>query len=350
MNNRENLVQILANCKDISRGDEFYIWGAGNTTDLNWDDVEKEKLVPTFLIDNNKKGKFHNVNIIAPNDVVNSGIILISSAVPQRNQEIIDHIKSIDKSLEYHTIDEVIFGRHSEEILKTYDLLANESSKKTYFEIITARIKGTVFPNIEVSNDTYFHYPQFKMRNSNEVFVDCGAFVGDTVEQYLFCREGTFKRIVAVEPDKRNIELLHRRVERLRGEWCTGDKSIEVVYGAIGEHDGEVCINDSIESLGTKVSENDSENKVKLYSIDTLLKNSNVGFIKADIEGYEMKMLKGAKECITKNHPLLAICVYHKTSDLYEIPLFICKMNDKYKIDIAHHYYTYTDTVLYAYE
>ena len=352
MGYREELKDILINCRDILVGEKFYIWGAGNTTDLNYDVIRKEKLIPIAFIDNVKTGKFYGVDIVSPSDIMDSNIntILISSAVPQRAQEICKQIKSIDKSIRYYNIDEIILGRHVEEILETYDLLTTESSKRTYYEIIKARIDGTVFPNISVFNDQYFHFPQFRIRNPKEIFVDCGAFVGDTVEQYLFVRSGVFNRIVAIEPDKRNIELLNRRVDRLRKEWCTEGMSIDVIQGSIGKNEEEVYINDSIESISTKISKSDQGNKVKMYTIDNLFKNTGIDFIKADIEGYEMDMLVGGAESIKAHHPILAICIYHKTSDLYEIPLYINRLNKKYKFEIAHHYYNFNETVLYAYE
>ena len=61
-------------------------------------------------------------------------------------------------------------------------------------------------------------------------------------------------------------------------------------------------------------------------TIDKLVEElgiERVDFIKADIEGEELNMLKGARKTIEKFKPKLAICVYHRPQDLWEIPFYI---------------------------
>ena len=71
-------------------------------------------------------------------------------------------------------------------------------------------------------------------------------------------------------------------------------------------------------------------------------------FIKLDIEGKEKEVLMDIEEYIAEQMPDLAICIYHKVEDLWEIPMMIKKINPKYKIYIRHHSNYYTETVCYA--
>lgn len=71
-------------------------------------------------------------------------------------------------------------------------------------------------------------------------------------------------------------------------------------------------------------------------------------FIKMDVEGAELSALKGAKKLIAKNHPKLAICLYHKPEDIYDIPIFIKQLDSSYKLYIRHYSNYITETVLYA--
>lgn len=71
--------------------------------------------------------------------------------------------------------------------------------------------------------------------------------------------------------------------------------------------------------------------------------------IKMDIEGSELEALKGARETIRRDKPKLAICIYHKTEDLWEIPLYIKSLIPEYRFYIRHHGPSgLYDSVLYA--
>ena len=57
---------------------------------------------------------------------------------------------------------------------------------------------------------------------------------------------------------------------------------------------------------------------VNVTTIDEFVKSNNiekVDFIKADIEGAERDMLRGATEVLKKFAPKLAICIYHLPDD-----------------------------------
>ena len=67
-----------------------------------------------------------------------------------------------------------------------------------------------------------------------------------------------------------------------------------------------------------------------------------------DIEGSELAALKGARETILKYKPTLAICVYHKKADLYEIPEYILSLVPEYKLYFRAYYDFADDFILYA--
>lgn len=64
---------------------------------------------------------------------------------------------------------------------------------------------------------------------------------------------------------------------------------------------------------------------VKSITLDEYCKEAQekVDFIKADIEGAEMSMLRGAKHTIASSAPVCAICLYHKKNDFWEIPQYL---------------------------
>lgn len=318
----------------------------------------EENLVPSFFVDSNSKkwGKsIWGVEIISPDKIkerCSNPVVLISSANFKACSEI---MKCLDRMeiANYHTIDAVVWGRHVDELLFVYDMLESQYSKELFVEIILSRIEGKEIPEKYVTDNEYFAGRNFRLRNPREVFVDCGAYVGDTVEQYLYTKAGVFGEIYVFEPEAGNVNALSVRTERLEREWNAEGK-IHIINGAVGREAGELFVTNEAGGLAARVtdvmSDNGSEHKIRVYAIDSFFKDIPVGFLKADVEGSELDVLEGAAETIKKHKPLLTICIYHQSADLYKIPLFIKGLYEDYQIDIAHHYYDYTDTVLYAHK
>lgn len=92
----------------------------------------------------------------------------------------------------------------------------------------------------------------------------------------------------------------------------------------------------------------DGEEIVNVTSLDKELGDEKVTFIKMDIEGSELPAIIGAKNIIIKNKPKLAISVYHKYEDIFEIPEIILKYNPNYKIYLRHYATSDSETILYA--
>lgn len=358
INAQEKSLTLLQNkldtAKDISLdGYDIMIWGAGNTTELNKTTIMEEHLVPAYFVDSDCK-KWGNlkwgVEIISPDEIskrCSNPMVLISSANAKTCREIAEWLDGAGIT-NNHMIDAVIWGRHSEELLSVYHMLDSQDSRELFAEIIRSRMEGKEIPEKYVSDHQYFANRDFKLRDSNEIFVDCGAYVGDTIEQYLDRKEGVFGEIYAFEPEEGNYHALSKRTERLKDEWNIADNRMHVIRSAVGKEDGRLFVANEAGGLAAKVSDDVSEQEIPVYGIDSFFQDIPVGFLKADVEGYELDILKGAAATIRKHKPLLAICIYHQSSDLYKIPLLIKELHENYQINIAHHYYNYTETVLYA--
>ena len=200
--------------------------------------------------------------------------------------------------------------------------------------------------------NAYFAIDVFLDDNGQEVFVDCGAFVGDTLEKFIWNRDGNFKKIIAFEPDKNNYEAMRKRVNRLKEEWNLKDDKFVLRSWGVAERTNNILFENYTENngLGSKfTTAHEGENIVntKVVSIDDEIKES-ITFLKADIESYEYKMLLGAQDRIKKDKPLLAICIYHNAMDLFQVPLLIQSMVGDYKMAVRHHLGKLAETVLYC--
>ena len=67
-----------------------------------------------------------------------------------------------------------------------------------------------------------------------------------------------------------------------------------------------------------------------------------------DIEGAEKQAILGAKSIIQEQNPILALSIYHKPEDFWELPLLIKSINKKCRMYIRHHTSYSADTVLYC--
>lgn len=105
---------------------------------------------------------------------------------------------------------------------------------------------------------------------------------------------------------------------------------------------------DALETVGSHVSEKESDYVIEVKSLDETVYDKKPTFIKMDIEGSEQEALKGCRRIISDFCPKLAICVYHKPDDLYEIPALIKGMNSDYRLYLRQYASTRHETVLYA--
>ena len=94
--------------------------------------------------------------------------------------------------------------------------------------------------------------------------------------------------------------------------------------------------------------DNHSDGIVRAGSIDKEVGNTKVSMIKMDIEGSELEALHGTKRIIDRDHPVLAISIYHKLEDVFSIPQYILVVYSGYKFYIRHYSFSWYDTVLYA--
>lgn len=195
----------------------------------------------------------------------------------------------------------------------------------------------------KLRNGQYFDLQELKLQKE-EVFVDCGAFDGDTsIEFKKWCKQN-YKHIYAFEPDEDNNCLCKQNLgEDIHKRKCT-------VFNK-GTWSSETVLEFSKNSNEASHICEDGTEKIEVLSIDAELlnkRNEKVTFIKMDIEGAELETLKGASQIIKEQKPKLAICVYHKPEDIFTIPEYLRTLNPDYKFYLRHYTFAAWDTVLYA--
>lgn len=196
---------------------------------------------------------------------------------------------------------------------------------------------GTPRPTIE----TYF--PDDLIRPiDEEVFVDCGAFTGDTIEAFLLARGNVFREIVGIEPDAVNCRELQKRID----DWkVAGIGPIHVETAAVGSERGTL----TFETTGTAGSRVGSGTEmVDVAPLDEILEDRQPTYIKFDVEGAEHDGLVGGTETIRTNMPVLAVCLYHRPHDLWDLPLLVRSMRPDYRMYLRRYGDERWEQVLYA--
>lgn len=230
-----------------------------------------------------------------------------------------------------------LFTENADRINTITNTLSDEKSKVIYNYIIKFRQKGIqkkVPP--EYCDEVQYFMDEMKF-SKDEVFVDCGAYNGDTIEKFFkYCPE--YKQIIAFEPEPGNIR-------KLQTKYQANPKIMLIEAGAWDKAGTVSFVSDGV--FGTIVD--DGALSIPVNSIDNLGLN-DVTFIKMDIEGAEMKALIGAKNTILKYKPNLAICLYHSNEDMVDIPEYIHKLVPEYKLYVRHYdqYSYWVETILYA--
>lgn len=275
-------------------------------------------------------------------------LVLICSAQSSVQKAVTTQLENL--GIDFLVIDEYIFSQRKNEILKCVELLDDEESAGVYVEVVESRLMGRLPSQKILNRDQYFALAEFCTPSEKEVFVDCGAFVGDTIEKYIFNHDGTFENIFAFEPDISNFKALEMRIERLNKEWLLSPDKIQIINAGVGFKTMEGSM-DRCKRAGSAISERSDPlgDPIKIFSLDDFFFNQRINFLKADIESFELDMLKGAEKIIRRDLPKIAVCIYHNASDMYQILLWLNNLNLGYRFSVRHHRVDHFETVLYAY-
>lgn len=220
-----------------------------------------------------------------------------------------------------------------------YDLLADrlsdEESRQVYADLMDFRLNYNLEAMERYSvRPTEQYFEPFLHLGEKEVFCDIGGYVGDTTEEFIRRCPG-FRKIWFFEPEPSLMSQAKKRLQAF------GD----IVYApfAASDRSGRAFFDSSDSS--SRLSES-GDFQVNIVRIDDVV-DSQITYLKMDIEGSESKALSGARETILRYHPRLAVCVYHNGADYIDIPKQVLSIRDDYDLYLRHYTEGVTETVMY---
>jgi len=343
----------------------FVIYGAGSAGKDVYRILQKKKLAVRFFIDRNaeKFGSIEGIKVITPDKAAGADKTGVCAVVGLFNgfvnsADICDELKAIGFNPVinfyelYHIMPEEFGGRYfmapkeflaknSMKLLETAGIWADTRSRELYEQALAFRYTGNMkySPVPEKKGFSYFpaDIPGWK---HPERFIDCGAYVGDTLVD-IKKHKGRIKNVIAFEPDPDNFRKLSETVR-------TGNVAAEAALYPCAVFSSTGRISFSAKQDRSGLINTGGERFIQAASLDEVLPMYRPDMIKMDIEGAEPEALKGAQKMITKYRPNLAVCMYHTPGHIWEIPQLIKNWNLGYRLYLRSYNYHSFDIVMHA--
>jgi len=377
MNKELSRERFLRDCKDFFRDcyielkdKKIVLFGAGSYGKLMIMGLKDIGMYDNIcaLCDNDKKkwgGKLENISIRNIKDVVaeiEDFVVIISSQFDTEiRQSLAEYDLNIFERPEYEVFVEQMLSYY---VYKTtiiyptldvytwigeyYDKWQNQENEVMSLmmddeskDVVRKRIEfyktGELkyITKMPVNYNEYFDKEYYSKIGNDEVFVDCGAYRGDTIEGFIQCVKNQYSKIYAFEPDTKNASF----IAKMQSE------KIKIYNYATGKEDGIMHFS-ALGTTGSYVTD-EGEVCVEVKCLDNLI-SDKVTWVKMDIEGSEYATLQGMERIIKTYKPKLAICIYHKVEDLFTIPKYIHSLVPQYKLKIRQNHDSVQEMVLYA--
>lgn len=225
-----------------------------------------------------------------------------------------------------------VLKRHSYDFLWLYCRLEGYLSRRTLYAILNnwalldfAEVKKvkSIFPD--------YWEPDVFPDNEGDIYVDLGAFTGDSIEQYINAYGRNYRKIYAYEISSDSYDTLCKNVAR----WGLHD--VELRRKGAGAVRGEMFLEvNAASTSGNRLHHKGSaRDRVEVVPLDEEIEQ--LTFLKMDIEGGEQEALLGSERLIRSLHPKLAISAYHGYEDIWKIPLMIDGMYPEYQFYLRHY-------------
>jgi FkbM family methyltransferase len=174
----------------------------------------------------------------------------------------------------------------------------------------------------------------------DEILLDAGAHHGNVISAFVRQTSGAFRQIIAVEPDADNRTQLQ---ENLRA-WRSADARIMTLACALSDDDGEALFHPGLD-YASQLSPTGTT-LVQTRKLDTL--GLAPTFVKLHLEGAELAALRGGRETLLTNRPIVAATVYHNTDGIWETPRWLMDTLPDYRLLLRVHSWCGTGAVIYA--
>ena len=317
------------------------IYGMGNGADklLRRFDKYGIKVADIFASDGFVRGhSYHGFKVKSFLEIKETyGDFVIVLSFASSRPEVVSMLEDIDREYdmfvpdmpiadEEEYFDKAFYNSNYDLILRAYESLADEESRCVFSSVINYKLTGKLKYLSGTYSDVSGLYSLLPC-NKIAVSVDAGAYNGDTVreaKEYF----PKLKKVYAFEPDSRNFKKITKYSEAENDISVIALNKAAWSFDGVGEFSGSGNRNSTI--CATSSFENKKSN-VSLCRIDSEV-TEKVDYIKYDVEGAELQALDGASAIILRDHPSMLVSLYHRSCDVFSLPLKLLSSYPFYKL------------------
>lgn len=229
--------------------------------------------------------------------------------------------------------------QHLDDIEATHAMLSDATSQACLRDIVRFRL-GLHHGYGSFRHDEPQYFNALTLVGDAEKpihYVDGGAYNGDTLLELAAVRP--IERAYLFEPDSENFSDLKKNLR-------THEIAVHCLPLALSDGYQVLSFNAGAGEAGT-ISATGTVH-IAAMALDDLLQNQSTDFIKLDVEGGEIAALHGAAQLIKRCRPVLAISLYHRPQDVWEIAQLLRTLCPNYQFFLRQHFFNSFDSVLYA--
>ena len=154
---------------------------------------------------------------------------------------------------------------------------------------------------------------------ASDVVFDCGAAEG----LFAFLVSRRVARVVCFEPLPEFRKSLERTFANM--------ENVGVVPTALSDRTGTAYLR--CDGLMSTLTDEPTPDAVTVETIDAFCARTGIipTYLKADVEGHELALLRGGSETIRAHRPKIAITTYHREGDYRALTAFLRSLHAEYR-------------------
>ena len=305
----------------------IFLYGTGNGADkiISALDSYNVALDGIFASDGFVRSRcFHDFPVLSYSDVISkySNDIVVLLAFGTTLDSVRSFIEELDRRHELiipdvplyggELFDKSYFERHTDELSRARSMLHDDMSVMLFDDVINFRLSGKLQYLLRTEEQQTTLKNFFADKHISKI-IDGGAYKGDSAAAFAEALSPDI--IYAVEADPKTFTKLQTYADSEHK--CR----IIPINAALSDRNGTV----EYSSSGSRgAGENGKNHRAKTYTMqciapDTYFADTDIDFIKLDIEGSEDEALNGGYELIKRCRPDMAVSLYHKTDDIFSL-------------------------------